>query len=66
VLRAVEANSGAAELHDGGGAGVVVDAVVGGDDVARVVALALDTLLHAAAFRRAPVVIPAPPIRIQN
>jgi hypothetical protein len=47
----------------GGGAraqrGVVVDAVVGGDDVARVVAVPLHALLNAAALRRAPVVVPA-------
>jgi hypothetical protein len=36
-----------------------VDAVVGGDDVAGVVAVPLDALLHAAALRRAPVVVPA-------
>jgi len=62
VRRAVEtAIAAAAVLDDGGGsgAGVVVDAVVGGDDVAGVVAVPLHPLLHAAALRRAAVVVPA-------
>ena len=41
------------------GHGVVVDAVVGGDDVEWVVAVPLHALLHAALGRRAPVVAPA-------
>ena len=59
VLRAVEAASAVLDDGGGAGAGVVVDAVVGGDDVAGVVAVPLHALLHAAALRRAPVVVPA-------
>ena len=63
MRRAVEAAiaAAAAVLDDGGGSGtgVVVDAVVGGDDVAGVVAVPLHPLLHAAALRRAAVVVPA-------
>jgi|UniRef100_A0A804PY24 hypothetical protein len=60
VRRAIE-SAAAAVLDDGGGCGacVVVDAVVGGDDVAGVVAVPLHPLLHAAALRRAAVVVPA-------
>jgi hypothetical protein len=63
VRRAVEAAiAAAAAVRDddssGCGAGVVVDAVVGGDDVAGVVAVPLHPLLHAAALRRAAVVVP--------
>ena len=39
--------------------GVVVDAVVGGDDEARVVPRPLHPLLHLAPLPRAPVVVPA-------
>jgi len=59
VLRAVEAAPAVLDDGGGAGAGVVVDAVVGGDDVAGVVAVPLHALLHAAALRRAPVVVPA-------
>lgn len=40
------------------GSGVVMDAVVGGDDEARVVPFPLHPLLHAAPLAGAPVVVP--------